>query len=61
MKVSLTGADVRRLMRQHKVTIRGLAGRMGITQKRVRYVRSNGIRGIGFVRDWREGITGEAG
>jgi hypothetical protein len=43
-------------MRQHGVTIRALAKGMQITQKRVREVRTNGVRGQGFVQDWLDGI-----
>jgi len=54
---SLSGKSVVRLMRAHKKTIHGLATAMGITQKRVRHVRANGITGAGFVRDWLESIS----
>ena len=53
----LSGDEVRRLMRLHKVTIRGLAQDMQITMKRVREVREKGLKGPA-VRDWIEHITG---
>lgn len=46
------------LMRSNRVTIRGLAAKMGVTQKRVREVRAQGVRGYMLVCDWHEGITG---
>lgn len=54
----LPGAMVRRLMRRHRVTIKAIAERFNITQKRVREVRSNGV--VGFLaREWTYMITGE--
>ncbi len=53
----LTGPEVCSLMRRHHVTIRLLKARMGITLKRIRQVRADGIRGHMMVRDWIEGIT----
>lgn len=47
-------------MRRHRVTIRGLAGRMNVTLKRVRFVRANGVSGEAFVRDWTEAIQAPA-
>jgi hypothetical protein len=55
----ITGSDIVRLMRKHGKTIRGLAGAMGITHKRVRQVRAEGVIGEHFVRDWIEAISGE--
>ncbi|MGH8567424.1 MAG: hypothetical protein ACREXU_05245 [Gammaproteobacteria bacterium] len=55
----LTGAQIARLMRCHHVTIKALARRMNITQKRVRHVRTHGVSGYELVRDWYEGITGQ--
>jgi hypothetical protein len=54
----LNANRVQHLMRAHKVTIRGLALQMGITQKRVRQVRAQGVRGHLLVCDWYQGITG---
>ena len=53
----LPGDEVRRLMRKHRVTIRGLAKDMQITMTRVREVRERGLKGPA-VRDWLEHITG---
>ena len=39
--MALTGADVRRLMRKYKVTIRDLAKRMQVTLKQVRKYRND--------------------
>lgn len=55
----LDGADVRRLMRVHKVTIRELAKRMQITMRRIRQIREIGLRDRPTIRDWVQGITGE--
>ena len=54
----LTGATVVRLMRAQRKTIAGLAAAMGITQRRVRQVRAQGVRGCHFVADWMEAIVG---
>lgn len=53
---TLPAAEIKRLMRSHRKTIRGLAHSMGITMKRVRYVREHGVSGEGFVMDWLEAI-----
>ena len=55
----LEGADVRRLMRIHKVTIRELSKRMQITMKRIRAIREIGLNDRPTIRDWVQGITGE--
>lgn len=54
----LTATTVVRLMRANGKTIKGLAESMGITQKRVRQVRAEGVRGEAFVMDWMEALTG---
>lgn len=54
----LTGTTVRKLMRRHGKTIKGLAGSMGLTQARVREVRANGVVGAVYVMDWMEGVAG---
>jgi hypothetical protein len=54
--VELTGAEIRKLMRINKKTIRDLSVKYGITQKRVRYVREHGIKGRCWVLDWVEMI-----
>lgn len=55
---TITGNQIKNLMRAHNKTIRGLAQSMGITVKRVREVRATGVQGLGFVCDWYEAITG---
>lgn len=54
----LTGAEIRKLMRRRRVTIRDLANRLGTTQRRVRQVRADGVSGHAMTRDWLEAITG---
>lgn len=54
---SLPGAMIRRLMRKHGVTIRALAIKYNITMKRVREVRSDGVRGF-YANEWHFLITG---
>lgn len=56
---SLSGGQVRTLMRRHRKTIRGLSQAMHVTQARVRQVRLNGVSGEAFVRDWLEAIQGQ--
>lgn len=56
----ITGRSIVRLMQRHGKTIGGLAASMGITQKRVRAVRANGVVGVAFVQDWMEAITGDS-
>ncbi len=56
---SLTGAEIVRLMRKHKLTIETLAFRLGTTQKRVRKVRNSKLDDPLAVRDWIQAITGE--
>jgi hypothetical protein len=55
---SLTGKEVIRLMRKHRKRISSLACRMGVTQKRIRQVREQGLQNGLAVRDWLEAITG---
>jgi hypothetical protein len=60
----MTGECVVALMRYYGVTIRFLAASMGVTMKRVREVRNNGItldrrdskRTVLIVQDWIQGI-----
>lgn len=54
----LSGAMVRRLMRKHGVTIRSLANKFGMTMKRVREVRANGVRGF-LASEWHYMVTGQ--
>jgi len=53
----LSATEVRRLMRHHQKTIRGIATRWNLTLKRVREVRARGVQGEAFVRDWLEILT----
>lgn len=55
----LTGKDIRSLMKRSKTTIRDLAHRMQITQKRVREVRSQGVRGREDAKVYLEAIIME--
>jgi hypothetical protein len=55
----LPATTIRSLMSSHRKTIAGLAHSMNITQKRVRQVRTIGVRGEAFVMDWMEAITGK--
>lgn len=52
----LTGPDVLHMMRRAKTTIRDLAHRMQITQKRVREVRLQGVRGREDARVYADAI-----
>lgn len=54
----LTGPMMRRFMRQQRVTIRELAARTSITQKRIRELREVGINDPGTVRDMLQAIAG---
>lgn len=54
----LPGEMVRHLMRRHGVTIRGLAEKFHITQKRVREVRAAGVCGF-LANEWHYLITGQ--
>jgi len=55
----LPGRKVIKLMNRHHVTIRELSDRMGITMKRIRQVRRDGVHHPGFIRDWVQHITGD--
>jgi hypothetical protein len=54
----IAGEAISRLMRKHKVTIRELAERTGITMKRIRQVRAIGLEDRLAIRDWIEAIVG---
>ena len=56
---TVAGAEVVRMMRLHRVTIAQLARRAGVTQRRIRQLRSSGLAGGHSVRDWLQQITGE--
>ena len=53
----MTGKELITMMRRHKVTIRELARRIQITQKRVRMRRDIGLDAE-TARDWIQAITG---
>lgn len=55
----ITGTTIVRLMRLHAKTIRGLAIALGVTQKRVRQVRAQGVQGVAYAQDWMQAITGD--
>lgn len=54
----LTGTTICKLMARHHKTIGGIAKQWGITQKRVREVRANGVQGEAWVMDWMQFTTG---
>jgi hypothetical protein len=56
-QICWTGAELRYLMRVHKVTIRELSARLGITMKRIRLRRTRGLADFHAVRDWVQAIT----
>ena len=53
---TISGPLIRYFMKRQGVTIRDLAARMQITQKRVRQVRAEGVRDDLFVRDWLDAL-----
>lgn len=55
---TLTGVELCRWMRRFRTTIRDLAQRLGITQRRIRECRRVGLGNPHTVRDWLEAITG---
>jgi hypothetical protein len=57
MASTLTGKEVRSLMRKHSVTMSQLAFRLGTTLKRVRTIREKGLLCKLAVRDWIQAIT----
>jgi len=54
---TLSAETIRRLMRQNRKTIRGIAQQWNLTITRVIYVRDHGVTGEAFVRDWLEILT----
>lgn len=61
MSERLSGEELKREMRRGGVTIRALAARMQVTQRRVREARAHGVSGSGVVRDWLEGVRSPEG
>lgn len=58
-KLVLTGASITRLMRRHKVSIARLSEITGITQERIRQVRTRGLFDPRAAVDWIQAVTGE--
>jgi hypothetical protein len=56
---TLSAETIRRLMRQNRKTIRGIAQEWNLTMKRVREVRTKGVCGEYHVMDWLEILTGD--
>lgn len=56
--IRMTGVEVRKLMRAHRVTIREVARRMNVPQRVIRAARRDGLKGFG-VFDTEQAITGE--
>ena len=56
---TLSGDELVRLMRKHRMTISNLAFHVGMTQKRVRQLRRTGLTDAAVIRDWLEAITGQ--
>jgi len=52
-----TGAEIRSMMRKHRITIRQLAAKMDVTMKAVRIARNNGPSVLGSL-DYAEAIRG---
>jgi len=53
----LSPETIRRLMREHRKTIRGLAAQMKVSMVRVRAVRERGVTGAAYCQDWIEALT----
>ncbi len=54
---SLSGSEIVKMMRTHKMTIEQLAFRLGTSQKRVRQVRDLGLSDVYTIRDWIHAIS----
>ena len=54
----MAGTRIAGLMRRNHVTIKILSKRMGITMKRIRHVRTEGLTNFVTYLDWYEHITG---
>ena len=54
----LPGSMIRRMMRRRRITIKALAERFQITQKRVREVRFMGVTGF-LASEWHYMLTGQ--
>ena len=58
MNDQITSEEIKKLMRAHGWTIRNLATTYGITMKRVREVRNQGVHGRVPTLEWMRMITG---
>lgn len=58
IQYALSGNNLKKLMRSHKVTIRDLKASTGISMKRIREVRESGLTDCNAARDWVQAITG---
>jgi hypothetical protein len=56
---TLSGVELTKLMRRHRKTIGELSFRLGISQKRIRQLRDQGLSDPYAVRDWLEAIVGD--
>ncbi len=56
--MKLSGSMVRRLMRRHRVTMRGIKAKHQISLKRIREVRAGGVEGF-LAAEWIFLITGQ--
>ncbi len=54
----LAGHHLRFLMRRYHVTIKQLSQETGFTMKRIREVRSSGLKDRHAIRDWIQAIIG---
>ncbi len=59
IRSTLSGTDVIRLMRRHRMTIDDLSFRLGVSRKRIRAARDHGLTDSLVLRDWLEAIVGE--
>ena len=55
----LTGEDIVRLMRKHRITMPILASQLGLSQRRVRLLKHTGLTDAAVIRDWLKAITGQ--
>ena len=57
--IILSGAEICRLMRCNKVSIREMHRRTGLTMAGIRAVRERGLHSVYSARDWVQAITGK--
>lgn len=58
ISVRISGPDLCKIMRQHRVTIAELERRTGITIVAIRRRRETGLTDAYAIRDWLQAITG---